>query len=222
MKGKLIVFEGPDGCGKTTLIENLALRLSVNNKVIILNNITEGSSTGVAIRKMISTEGEAIDHTRIVGLYMSELRYSYLRKNGIKDYLDQGYIVLSSRNHLSTLVYASYDKNNELEIKNANIIINMSNDLPKPDMVFYLKIDLETILNRIKTRDGVNIDYDHWENKDKLDFIIKNYEKELIDNTLKLNIIELNAKMDKQYIENEAFKKINMRRYFKQSKLRLD
>ena len=110
--GTLIVFEGIDGCGKTSTIEEVYKQLSEKgHKVVMLANIVEGSTTGSAIRTMLTKKDDTIDDIRIINLYLSELRYAvHTNINGILGYLESGFIVLCSRWFYSTYAYINPSK----------------------------------------------------------------------------------------------------------------
>lgn len=169
--GTLIVFEGIDGCGKTSTIEEVYKQLTEEgHKVVMLANIVEGSTTGSAIRAMLSTPGDTIDDIRIINLYLSELRYAIFNKeNGIIKYLEEGYTVLCSRWFYSTYAYINQAK------RVNDIIYNSTKDLPEPDLSLYLKVDTDTAVSRIKARNTGNT-FDYFEKRDKLEAIKVRYD----------------------------------------------
>lgn len=174
--GTLIVFEGIDGCGKTSTIEEVYNQIkNEGHKVIMLANIVEDSTTGKAIRTMLSIPNDTVDDIRIINLYLSELRYAINNEiNGIVKYLKEGYIVLCSRWFYSTYAYI-----NPTETTN-NIIFNSTLDLPFPDLSVYLKVEVDTAVERIKKRSDKAFDY--FEKRDKLELIKKRYDT-LFSNT---------------------------------------
>lgn len=176
--GSLIVFEGIDGCGKTSTIEEVYRQLSEEgHKVVMLANIVEGSTTGGAIRAMLSNKGDTIDDIRIINLYLSELRYAIHNKmNGITKYLEEGYIVLCSRWFYSTYAYIKQTE------ATSNIIYNSTYDLPEPDLSIYLKVSVDIAVERIRNRNTTNT-FDYFEKRDKLD-IIKNRYNTLFSNNV--------------------------------------
>lgn len=176
--GSLIVFEGIDGCGKTSTIEEVFNQLvKEGHKVVTLANIVEFSTTGTAIRTMLIKKGDTIDDIRIINLYLSELRYAvYNTINGIEKYLKEGYIVLCSRWFYSTYAYINPSK------RVNDIIYNSTFDLPIPDLSIYLKVDTNVAIKRIKNRNESN-SFDYFEKRDKLE-VIKNRYSTLFSNSL--------------------------------------
>lgn len=169
--GTLIVFEGIDGCGKTSTIEEVYKQLTEEgHKVVMLANIVEFSTTGTAIRTMLSKKGDTIDDIRIINLYLSELRYAiYNEMNGIVKYLEEGYIVLCSRWFYSTYAYIKPTE------ATSNIIYNSTFDLPEPDLSIYLKVGVDIAVERIRNRNESNT-FDYFEKRDKLEDIKHRYD----------------------------------------------
>lgn len=169
--GTLIVFEGIDGCGKTSTIEEVYRQLSEEgHKVVMLANIVEGSTTGSAIRTMLSNKGDTIDDIRIINLYLSELRYAIHNKmNGVVKYLEEGYIVLCSRWFYSTYAYIKQTETI------SNIIYNSTYDLQEPDLSIYLKVSVDIAVERIRNRNTTNT-FDYFEKRDKLEAIKNRYD----------------------------------------------
>lgn len=189
-KGTFVVVEGIDGCGKTSHIEKLYEKLTEQGKkVVIINNIKEGSTTGKAIREMLVKENDTINDLRMVLLYLSELQYVSKCKDGIEDLLNQGYIVLCSRFFYSTYAYAG-------TTNTIREIIRLSSlNLPEPDLTFYLNVNIKTAMARL----GKNGDF--FEKKEKL-LIIKNRYEKLIDENMITNVIRLNNETNFKIINN--------------------
>lgn len=195
-KGKFIVFEGIDGCGKTSHIEELYHKLVKDGKkVIILNNIADGSITGKAIRKVLGNKSECINDMRLALLFLSELHYVMYKENGIEEYLNKGYIVLCSRYFYSTYAYAGSSKAVRDTIKNA------VTNLPIPDITFYLNVKIDVAIKRMTSRDGTP---DYYENHKKL-IVIKNRYDNLIDAGTVNNVLKVNNNDDFEHTSNAMF-----------------
>lgn len=184
--GSLIVFEGIDGCGKTSTIEEVYRQLTEEgHKVVMLANIVEGSTTGSAIRTMLCTPDDTIDDIRIINLYLSELRYAvYNKENGIVKYLKEGYIVLCSRWFYSTYAYIKQN-----EVIN-NIIFHSTVELPEPDLALYLKVETGIAVERIKARNTNNA-VDYFEKRDKLEAIKTRYDTLFSNNPFGCSMIKI-------------------------------
>lgn len=105
--GKYIVFEGGEGCGKTTQQKLLVERLKKEfpAREIILTREPGGTPKAEEIRSAIfnPTEGEITLPLTEVFLYAAS-RYQNIEKN-IRPALEKGSVVVSDRSFLSSLVY---------------------------------------------------------------------------------------------------------------------
>lgn len=147
-KGKLFVFEGIDGCGKTTLVNKVYEYFNTKNiKVIQADNFFE-SELGVLLRKY-AVENKFVNRTHIQLLYVAMLHEV---DANIRKYLDSGYIVLCSRWYHSTLAYGSkYSSDFEFILK----LIEKSKEILscEPTKVYYLNIDPTLAFSRIQSRE---------------------------------------------------------------------
>lgn len=202
LKGKFIVFEGIDGCGKTSHIDKLANKLALlGHKVAIMSNIDEDGITGKAIREILKDKDSCISDMRLATLFLSELHYVVKKKNGIEDLLKQGYTVLCSRYHYSTYAYAGSNK----EVN--SVIDNATYNLVKPDITFYLDVDISTAIKRLNDN---REEKDYYENSSKL-LIIKGRYNSLLESKKIDNVIRINNNSDFEKINNtllELIKKL--------------
>lgn len=202
LKGKFIVFEGIDGCGKTSHIDKLANKLALlGHKVSIMSNIDEDGITGKAIREILKDKDSCISDMRLATLFLSELHYVVKKKNGIEDLLKQGYTVLCSRYHYSTYAYAGSNK----EVN--SVIDNATYNLVKPDITFYLDVDITTAIRRLNDN---REEKDYYENSSKL-LIIKGRYSNLLEAKTIDNVIRINNNSDFEKINNtllELIKKL--------------
>lgn len=158
VRGKLIVFEGIDGCGKTTQIEKLKTYLIENElKVYCINNVT-GGKIGKLIRDVIGPDHKElyINNYQIANLFLAELHIVARR---VHDLINSGYNVICSRWWYTTLAYAGTTDN---EFK---AILGMCQYEIEPDIVFYLNIDPKQAYKRIHKR---AIELEVFERLDKL------------------------------------------------------
>jgi len=167
----LLCFEGIDGSGKDTHIAKLYEQLTSDGCKVVIKNFTEDDSvTGQAIRTILNTKKETGSDMRLSLIFLSELVHNVEKENGIQDYLNQGYIVLCNRYHYSTSVYAGSNDNI------LNLIYEVSQTLPTPDMIFYLDVTAKTGLSRISG----NTDF--YEQEHKLEVYRERYKKMAVNN----------------------------------------
>ena len=138
-KGRFIVFEGIDGSGKSTQIQNISKRLKAENlKVYTTFEPTDGP-VGSLIRQMLSGE-IATDQRTIASLFAAD-RTDHLtnQKNGIKQKVDQGEIVLCDRYYFSSYAYHAQYIDMEWVI-HAN---SLNAEILKPDLTIFIDADPE-------------------------------------------------------------------------------
>ncbi|CAP18590.1 Thymidylate kinase [Candidatus Phytoplasma mali] len=103
----LIVFEGIDGTGKTTLINNLAQTLKTiqpNSKVIIINGLGS-TNIGTSIREMFLFNPKMISETRY---FLSFANLIQIQNELIKPHLKTNTIILMDRYLGSNFAYQAY------------------------------------------------------------------------------------------------------------------
>ena len=157
MKGKFIVIEGIDGCGKTTQIN--ALAQWINNEIFVAKNhqlvITRepgGTKLGQAIRSLLldTTKDKSPDAITELLLYAAD-RSQHVNQI-IRPSLEKGDWVISDRFCGSTLAYQGYGRKLDIKlIKNLEIIATQG---ICPDITFLLDIPVdESIKRRLSRKD---------------------------------------------------------------------
>ena len=153
MKGRFIVFEGIDGCGKTTQIDELSKWLpnsGLMNKESKLIKTREpgGSLLGKKLRKLIldNNENNAPSSLAELLLYAAD-RAEHVSKI-ISPALSNNDWVISDRFSDSTLAYQGYGRNINLKIiKDIESIVCQG---AYPDLTFFLEISPEESILRRK------------------------------------------------------------------------
>ena len=153
MKGKFIVIEGIDGCGKTTQIDEISKWLpnsGLMNKhsKLITTREPGGSLLGKKLRGLIldNTENNKPSSLAELLLYSAD-RAEHISKV-ISPALKNNDWVISDRFSDSTLAYQGYGRNINLEIiKNIESIVCQGE---YPDLTFFLEISPEESISRRK------------------------------------------------------------------------
>ena len=155
MKGKFIVFEGIDGCGKTTQINEIFNWLTEssilpNKSSIIKTREPGGSLLGEKLRALIlSNNNDNVPSSLTELLLYAADRTEHITKV-ISPALKNGNWVLSDRFAGSTLAYQGYGRNIDKEtIKKLEIIACQGE---KPDITFFLDISPEESIARRKNQ----------------------------------------------------------------------
>ncbi len=153
MKGKFIVIEGIDGCGKTTQIDELATWLpssSLLNKgsKLITTREPGGSLLGKKLRGLILDNNANNKPSSLAELLLySADRAEHVSKI-ISPALNNNDWVISDRFSDSTLAYQGYGRNINLEIiKKIESIVCQG---VSPDLTFFLEISPEESIFRRK------------------------------------------------------------------------
>ena len=155
MKGKFIVIEGIDGCGKTTQIEELSKwipksGLLKKNSKLITTREPGGSLLGKKLRGLILENNTNYKPSSLAELLLySADRAEHVSKI-ISPALRNNDWVISDRFSDSTLAYQGYGRNIDLEIiKNIESIVCQGEC---PDLTFFLDISPEESILRRKNK----------------------------------------------------------------------
>lgn len=134
-----IVFDGPNGVGKTTVIENLKARLINEGYATTITSEPSNSNLGNLLRK----ESERLSGYGLASLVVAN-RYEHIEE--IEILLQKYEIVLCDRYFLSTLILQGIDGVDE------DFLININKKILKPDIQIVLKASQKTIQERLKER----------------------------------------------------------------------
>ena len=155
MKGKFIVLEGIDGCGKTTQINELSQWLPnsglINKNATLIKTREPGGSTlGREIRDMILNNNKSNSPSILTELLLySADRAEHISKI-ILPALQNGDWIISDRFSGSTLAYQGYGREISIDIitKLENIVCQNI----RPDLTFFLDISPEESILRRKNK----------------------------------------------------------------------
>lgn len=193
-KGKFIVIEGIDGCGKSTQVQMLKNR--IKRECYFTREASDGP-IGKLIRSEYLSGNRKCDERVINLLYVAD-RLDHLTNSidGIKKYLDKGINVICDRYYLSSMAYNSYMKETPEQVRESifnTIIMNKySIEELKPDLTIYIDLDIFEAIRRIHSnRDNISI----YEDTNKMLAIHNAYDIaiEVVRDTLHDNIIKVDA-----------------------------
>ncbi len=148
-KGKLIVFEGCDGSGKTTVSKEISDRLSKAGYPVIYTREPGGSEIAEEIRHIILNPKNTAMDVRTEALLYAASRRQHLVETIIPA-IDQGKIVISDRYVNSSLVYQGYAR--KIGIEKVKAINDFAIEGYSPYRTIYLDIDPQVGLERLKDR----------------------------------------------------------------------
>ncbi len=113
-KGKFIVLEGPDRCGKSTQAKLLVNYLIEQGKDVLLTREPGGTATAERIRQMVLEPGTNI--TPMAELFLYEASRAQHTQEKILPALEAGKIVICERYTMSTCAYQGYGRGIDLKI----------------------------------------------------------------------------------------------------------
>lgn len=149
-RGKFVVFEGPEGAGKSTQLALLRSRLTAAGREPIFTREPGGTPTGDAIRLVV------LDPQLRVDPLTEFLLYSAGRAQHVADViapaLAAGRDVVSDRFTAASVAYQGYGRGLELQLVE-RLNLRVTNGLT-PDLTVLLDIDPELGLERASERSG--------------------------------------------------------------------
>ncbi len=147
MRGKFIVFEGSDGSGKTTILNNIKEYLDEHGYDYVLTREPGGTRIAEMVRDiLLSNHDEEMSH-RTEALLFAASRAQHVDQI-IRPNLEKGKLVISDRFYMSSLAYQAYGR--ELGYDGVMSINEFAIDGIKPDYTIFFNVDPITVLNRKK------------------------------------------------------------------------
>ena len=155
MKGKFIVFEGIDGSGKTTQINQLSkwlleTDLIPENNQLVITREPGGTQLGQSIRSLLLDTSRKDSPDSITELLLYAADRAHHVNEIIRPSLDKGDWVISDRFCGSTLAYQGYGR--KLNIQIIKELETISTQGLSPDITFLLDISVEESIKRRRDR----------------------------------------------------------------------
>jgi dTMP kinase len=178
----LIVFEGGDGSGTSTQISMLSARLNNSKNPVFFPTFepTDGQ-IGRLIRAALKKEIIFKPET-LAMLFAADRNEHLYGADGILTRTNRGELVVSDRYVLSSLVYQGIECGDELPYL-------LNSRFPAPELTFFLDIDPEIALNRMKGRDNLEI-YEYREFQEKVRQRYKAQLTQYSENGARVEIID--------------------------------
>ncbi|KAF0816314.1 MULTISPECIES: dTMP kinase [unclassified Cytobacillus] len=150
-KGKFITVEGPEGAGKTTIIDMLASNLAEEGYQVLQTREPGGIEIAEQIRSVILDKKNTKMDPRTEALLYAAARRQHLAEK-VKPALDKGYIILCDRFVDSSLAYQGYARG--LGIEEVYSINSFAIEGMMPELTLYFDIEPEAGLERINQHKG--------------------------------------------------------------------
>jgi len=149
MRGKLITFEGIDGCGKSSQLRLLSEHLSERKIPFVATREPGGTLLGKTVRSAIlDSEPGSVEPLAELLLYAAD-RAQHVRRV-VLPALASGRLVLSDRFFDATTAFQGYGRQFDLAL------IQHLNDLAagglKPDLTLLFDLEVKTALERVSSR----------------------------------------------------------------------
>ncbi|MCB0660362.1 MAG: dTMP kinase [Saprospiraceae bacterium] len=192
-KGKLIVFEGIDGSGKSTQIKNIAHQLEHDGFKVITTAEPTTNPIGKTIRQIFSGKLEGDQHV-IAALFAADrLDHIFHSEYGMLHLLDKGYIILCDRYYLSSLAYHSV----HVPYKWVLQLNTVAMQTLKPDMHIFIDISPDESMQRIHHRNDQKELYETLEN---LQAVYHLYQHIVVDFKDTENIVVVDGTASKESV----------------------
>lgn len=144
-RGRFIVFEGIDGCGKTTQINLLKEHLESLGKKVFITSEPTPSLTGGMLRDALGGVNKKTPCEMAVMFVLDRIFHNVNPVYGIEKMLSEGYDVICDRYYYSSLAYQGSETDFEW-VKTMNLSCP---DIRKPDACIFLDLSPKESLRRI-------------------------------------------------------------------------
>lgn len=184
-----ITFEGPDGSGKSSVIEQVYDYLK-ETRAVLMTREPGGIPVSEKIREIVL--GDEMD-SRTEALLFAASRSEHLVKK-VLPALNSGQLVLCDRFIDSSLVYQGSARG--IGVENIREINEFAIRGKMPDLTIYLKVDAETGLSRIQKNNRLENRLD----KENIDFhnkVVSGYNELSENNPDRIRVINANQDLDK-------------------------
>ncbi len=161
MKGVFLVFEGIDGCGKTTQINHLSQWLPKSGLMpagskLLITREPGGTALGKSLRQLLLHQPSNQSPEPLAELLLYAADRAQHVSQLIIPSLEKGDWVISDRFSGSTLAYQGYGRKLNIKVIQELEIIATKNLVP--DMTFWLDLTVQESLSRRKSKSNDRIE----------------------------------------------------------------
>lgn len=202
INNRLISFEGPEGCGKSTQIEILCKKLKDRGEDVLSVREPGGTDLGESIRKIVqsNSSSDLSDNAELL-LFMSSR--AQLVNQLILPALNNGKWVLCDRFIDSSVAYQGYARGGDI-----NFIQRLNEYATQglaPSTTFFLDLDLDICLERLNNRCSIT-NYE----KDRIEMESSEFHNQVINGYRRLakeekRFFRIDANQNKEYIADQIF-----------------
>lgn len=152
MAGKLIVFEGVEGCGKTTQIQKSHqwLQNTFPQAQVIVTREPGDTQLGLGLRQLLLAKTTAYSICELAELLLYAADRAQHVEEVLKPHLQKGAIILCDRYTDSTIAYQGYGRG--LDRKTIDQLNLLATGGLESNLTLWLDVDVEISLQRVKKR----------------------------------------------------------------------
>lgn len=195
-----ITFEGPEGSGKTTVIQQVAQKLE-NQYSVVLTREPGGVKTGEQIREVL-LEGDDMDDRTEALLFAASRREHLVGK--VIPSLENGKLVLCDRYIDSSLAYQGYARG--IGIEEVKSINEFAINGLYPDITIYLEVSVAVGRERIlkNQRNQNRLDQEDVKFHEK---VVEGYKKIIHNESERFIVIDADRSIDE--VVNATYESIS-------------
>jgi dTMP kinase len=149
--GKFITFEGGEGCGKSTLISQVAARLRAAGRTVLTQREPGGTELGEEVRHILLRHKKMAGMVSEAELLLFCASRAQLVRQVIQPALAAGQVVLADRFFDSTTVYQGVGR--QIGADTVAAINNFAVGASVPDLTILIDLDPRIGLERAKGRE---------------------------------------------------------------------
>jgi dTMP kinase len=151
LKGIFITFEGGEGCGKTTHIEQMVARLRAQGRTVTIAREPGGTDIGEQIRHTLQYSKNSVAMTPETELLLFCASRAQIVREVIRPSVNRGDIVVCDRFLDSTTVYQGVAR--KLDPEDVASINAFAVDNCLPDMTLLIDLDPRIGMERVRGRE---------------------------------------------------------------------
>ena len=146
-----VTLEGPEGSGKSTVVQLLAERLREAGMDVLTTREPGAGDVGQAVRQIL-LHGGSIEPLTELFLFLAD-RSEHVAKT-VRPALARGQVVLCDRHADSTVVYQGYARG--LDLARLRSLNELATGGLKPDLTLLLDLDVRTGVARTQDKDRLD------------------------------------------------------------------
>lgn len=200
MKGVLVSLEGPDGAGKTTVLEQILphLRQILGENQLVATREPGGIAISEKIRDLIlDVNHSAMDAKTELLLYVAARRQHMVEK--ILPALQEGKVVILDRFVDSSIAYQGYGRG--LDVGAITWLNDYATDAIQPDLTLCFDVPSEVGLARIEQSKDREINRLDLEKLDLHQRVRRGYQQLAMENPERIVVIDASQPLEKVVME---------------------